>query len=121
VRTLRVFLGGKYVTSVFCDEKCDRCRWRFACHTSDFKEHIDIEPNSEECQYFLIRDYVEAKDSRLMKCPYCLKLFMITTEQMQGNTKFKCGACGKFNAGSSSADKYDVLIGEPNTKGRYDG
>ena len=119
MRTLRVYLAGKYVTSAFCDEKCDRCRWRFTCFTLDFKEFLEVTPNAEECQYYLITDHVHAEGKRLMRCPYCQTIFTINEQQMAMNTRFKCRICGKFNEGSSTADRYDVLIGEPNSKGRY--
>ena len=51
------------------------------------------------------------QDERMMKCPYCQRLFWITAEEQHSNETFECPHCHRSNAGSSEADKYGVLIG----------
>ena len=50
-------------------------------------------------------------DERMIKCPYCERLFWITEEEQYGNETFECPHCHQINAGCSDADEYGVLIG----------
>ena len=50
-------------------------------------------------------------DERMMKCPYCERIFWITEDEQYNNETFKCPHCQQANAGSSETDNYGVLIG----------
>ena len=50
-------------------------------------------------------------DERIMKCPYCNKVFWITEDERCDNETFECSHCHQVNAGCSEADQYGVLIG----------
>ena len=50
-------------------------------------------------------------DERMMRCPYCERMFWITEEEQYGSETFECPHCHQSNAGCSEADKYGVLVG----------
>ena len=50
-------------------------------------------------------------DERMMRCPYCKKIFWITEEEQYNNETFECSHCHKKNAGCSKTDDYGVLTG----------
>ena len=50
-------------------------------------------------------------DERMMRCPYCEKIFWITEEEQYGNEQFLCPFCHKHNEGCIDTDEYGVLIG----------
>ena len=50
-------------------------------------------------------------DERMIRCPYCEKIFWITEEEQSNNEIFECPYCHKANAGYSEADDYGILIG----------
>uniref|UniRef100_A0A6H2A4X4 Uncharacterized protein n=1 Tax=viral metagenome TaxID=1070528 RepID=A0A6H2A4X4_9ZZZZ len=50
-------------------------------------------------------------DGRMMRCPYCKRIFWITEDEQYNKETFECPHCGKSNAGCSEADMYGVLIG----------
>ena len=50
-------------------------------------------------------------DERMMRCPYCKRIFWITEAEQHDNETFECPHCHKPNAGCSEEDEYGVLIG----------
>ncbi len=50
-------------------------------------------------------------DERMMRCPYCDRIFWITEDEQNNNETFECSHCGKSNAGCSEVDGYGILIG----------
>ena len=50
-------------------------------------------------------------DERMMRCPYCSKIFWITEEEQYSNETFECPRCYRVNAGCSEADEFGVLVG----------
>ena len=50
-------------------------------------------------------------DERMMRCPYCERIFWITEEEQYNNETFECPHCHLVNAGCSKDDEYGVLIG----------
>ncbi len=51
------------------------------------------------------------KDERMMRCPYCKRIFWITEYEQFDNETFECPHCHKANAGCTETDDYGVLIG----------
>jgi len=113
MRAIQVILANKYATSIFCDEVCDRCSWRFLCFTTKHKDVLEVTPNARDLRYYMVVDNLLENGTHLMRCPHCSAIFMVKNDQYMNNTKFKCGKCGKFNWGSREEDEYGILIGCP--------
>ncbi len=113
MRKLDVYLAGEYITSSFCDEQCDKCRWRFTCFTTKDCTLAVTMNGAELSKHYVIDDVWRRDQSQLMTCPHCHEIFKIKWQQVAHNEKFKCKACGKFNYGSHEADDNGVLIGCP--------
>ncbi len=113
MRKLDVYLAGEYITAAFCDEQCDRCRWRFACYTTKGCT-LKVTMNSEELhQHYIVDELWQRDQSQFMRCPHCGEIFKLKWQQVARNERFKCKACGKYNYGSHTADDFGVLIGCP--------
>jgi hypothetical protein len=50
-------------------------------------------------------------DEKMMRCPYCDKIFWITEDEQNDNETFECPHCHLSNAGCSEIDEQGVLIG----------
>ena len=50
-------------------------------------------------------------DERMMRCPYCERIFWITEEEQYNDETFECPHCHQSNAGSIEADEFGVLVG----------
>jgi hypothetical protein len=101
--------GGKYLAPSFCDEKCERCKWRYQCYTTR-ETWLDVVANAEELEYYMVTGNLEEQGIRLMLCPHCQQIFPLKDEQIAQNTKFRCPACHRFNYGSCEAT-HGVLVG----------
>ena len=113
MRIIRYILNGKELGDGYCDEDCGNCEAKFICYTT--QREVIIMTKLTPRRFHLIQPYFLAlKECKVMKCPHCQELFMVTNRQLNNNTKFRCGACGKYNWGSCEADEYGILIGELN-------
>jgi len=110
MRTLDVYLAGKYIKSIFCDEQCDKCRWRFLCLTTHYTEKLKVTPNKYELWHYMVGDDLLEQGTHLMLCSHCSAIFTINNKQFMNNTKFRCPKCGRYNWGWCEED-CGVLIG----------
>lgn len=111
LRIVHYFLCGEPVGTGYCSEDCDDCHVRFECYTTRKGVLHSYYPMAKDI--YSIQPYEFALGHfKVMRCPHCLKMFKVSTTQLEQNTKFKCKVCGMYNQGSSRADKWGVLIGE---------
>ncbi len=109
MKRLMVYLGGKFVTLLPCNDECEGCRWKFACFTQRDKP-LYVSPTPKELHNLGVIALVEATGARVMQCSNCEEMFVIERKQITHNTKFKCWFCGRFNYGSEGADKFGILL-----------
>lgn len=103
-------LAHKSVAFIPCDDDCKQCKWRFPCFTERGRS-IQVVPSAEDLSRYGVLAGFEAEGIRVMRCPHCDDMFVLSQYQIANNSKFKCWSCGKFNHGSVASDKFGVLLG----------
>ena len=114
-RVIRYSSNDEELGYSYCDEDCKLCNQRFQCYTSRKSVLIADNPTAKQLHTLQTLQSLLV-GCKILRCPHCQHMFKVTTKQLDGNTKFRCKVCGRYNWGSCKADKYGILIGELNAE-----